>query len=102
MAAGAGPAGLWLLLKPPKGSALPCDGEMALGGLAQLRGCQLERMSTKSTPLGVHCGEGGGQEMDVLTELQPRGLEKQQEQEKPGEEVIHMFNSPSIAIISFS
>lgn len=40
--------------------------------------------------------------MDVLTELQPRGLEKQQEQEKPGEEVIHMFNSPSIVIISFS
>lgn len=53
MAAGAaswGPAELWLLLKPPKDSALPCDGETTLGALAQLRGCQLETMRQKAPP----------------------------------------------------
>lgn len=33
-----------------EGSAVPCDGEMALGALAQLPGCQLERMRQKSPP----------------------------------------------------
>lgn len=53
------PAGLWLLLKPPKGSALPCDGETALGALAQFCGCQLRMMRLKARPL-VFTAERGG------------------------------------------
>lgn len=45
--------------KATKGSALPCDGETALGALAQFCGCQLRMMRLKARPL-VFTAERGG------------------------------------------
>lgn len=49
---------------------------------------------TKITPL-VFTAERGDRKWMFSLSTHQGDKEKQQEQEKPGEEVIHMFNSPS-------
>lgn len=88
-----GAGGLWLLLKSPKGFALPCDGEMVLEASAQLCCCQL-KMRREKVPPSVLIAEREGKGNECSPWAFSEGIRETTGAEKPGEEVIHMFNSP--------